>query len=973
MNRWVTLDFETASTCDLLKCGAWRYSEDFSTFLTHIGYKPVIDGVPQRTIVLTGLACNKVDPYLYELASDPTVIFSAHNASFEQGMWEKHMVPLGYPPLGPERWHDTMASAAMHGLPLGLDAVTTALDLPIKKDMEGHRLMLKMCKPDKDGGWSHHTDENMRREAEYNVGDVDSQFGVYLATQGLGASERQIWIADQRINQRGILIDIPFVHACMDVLNQVRVPMTAEFRNLTGGLNPTQREKILNWVNDQGVTMGDMTKATLDAMLDPDDSFDFQDWDQIGRAPMPPHVHRVLELRRSLASSSVAKLERMLRCVGSDGRVRYTMQYHGAQTGRWSGRLIQIQNYPRGEIQERQGLTPEILADAIMTRDVNRVRELWGNDIFGAIISSLRSCIIPSRGNVLVVGDYAQVEARNVLSFAGEHQRAIEFDTTDAYAELGAMIFKHPVNKKDNPRERQIGKNGLLGCLASDTQVLTDNGWKAIIAVSEDDKLWDGIEFVTHQGLAFRGNRQTLNLSGLRLTNDHLVYIGDHWLPAEQVGRNTLCQALDYAAERLPSSATPIPRNKGPWLRSYAAAIASPLSASINILFGRVGQPGAINVRSENQAKHNRKNITVMQTFALRLPTERDFLTELQRYKRDAKSPDQRRMHTTVREGLGFTNLGEAAGTGNSRPPVQDGALSSLILSHCLGGTTRRLKSTGSRLIGAMSRGTSDLLRSCNRLLTNVLFSNCKNGSLNLNKKTQTCEPVWDLVNAGPRNRFCVMTSKGPIIVHNSGYGLGPLGFQAKFAPNEPFELAQLAINTYRKDFAPLVPRFWYGLFEASVKAVWCNESRTYEYAGIEFRKEGDFLTMRLPSERKIWYHRPERAMSFNPSTGQEHPSWTFLTYQGKKTRRTYMWYGQLMNNLVQGSAADLVRNAILLCEANGLPVVFTAHDEIVSEVQNAPDLAVRLKQIMEYIPQWAIERRFNVKAETDIMRRYRK
>lgn len=670
MNRFVVLDFESASGCDLLKSGAWRYAQDFSTFLTHVGFKVVQDNIPKPTRVLWGAQLNKVDPELYELACDPAVMFLAHNCSFEMGMWKEHMVPLGYPDIPIDRWHDTMASAAMHSLPLGLDALGHAIKLPVQKDMEGHRLMLKMCKPDKDGGWSHHTQENLHREAIYNVADVDSQFAAYQATLGLG-QERQIWIIDQEINQRGVLVDVPFVHACMDVLNQVRIPMTNRFRELTG-LAPTQREKILNWVNDQGVAMGDMRKETLDAMLDPDDEFGFEAFDQIGTAPLPIHVHEVLTLRRQLASSSVAKLERMLRCVGPDGRVRYTMQYHGANTGRWAGRLIQIQNYPRGEIQERQGLTPEILADAIMTRNVDTVRELWGNDIFSAIISSLRSCIIPGKGRVLCAGDYAQVEARNVLSFAGEHQRAFEMDATDAYAELASMIYKRPINKHDDPKERQVGKNGLLG----------------------------------------------------------------------------------------------------------------------------------------------------------------------------------------------------------------------------------------------------------------------------------------------------------------SGFGLGPYGFQAKFAPNEPFALAELAINTYRKEYAPLVPKFWYGLYQASVDAVWCNEARTYSWHGIEFRREGDYLTMRLPSGRKIYYHKPNREKSYNPVTGNEYPSWSYMSYQGKKSRRHFMWYGQLMNNLVQGSAADLIRNALIICKRERLPAVFTAHDEIVLELTDTGDwsaLALMLKQIMEDIPHWARERRFNVKAETGCMLRYRK
>lgn len=668
--KFVVLDFESASGCDLLKSGAWRYSEDFSTFLTHVGYKVIEDGIPKPTKVIWGLGLNRLDPELYELASDPSVMFLAHNSSFEMPMWKNHMVPLGYPDIPVARFHDSMAVAAMKSLPLGLDPLTRALELPIQKDMEGHRLMLQFCKPDKDGGWSHHTVDKAQRIADYNVGDVDAQFGVYQATQGLGM-ERKVWEVDQKINQRGILIDTKFVRACQDVLDQVRIPMTAEFKELTGGISPTQREKILNWVNEQGVRMSDMKKDTLDALLDPDDSVDFGDLDQLGIEPLPYHVHRVLTLRRSLASSSVAKLERMLQCACMDGRVRYSMQYHGAGTGRWAGRLIQIQNYPRGEIQERQGLTPEILADAIMTRDIGRITDLWGPDIFSAVISSLRSCIVPdvSKGRTLVVGDFAQVEARNVLSFAGQHDKAAQFDAVDQYCELGSMIFKHPVNKKDHPRERQIGKNALLG----------------------------------------------------------------------------------------------------------------------------------------------------------------------------------------------------------------------------------------------------------------------------------------------------------------SGFGLGPAGFQAKFAPNEPFSLAELAIKSYRQEYANLVPKFWYGLYQASVDAVWCANAMTYSYEGIEFRREGDFLTMRLPSGRKIYYHKPQREKSFNPTTGNEYPAWSYVAYQGKKTRRNFMWYGQLMNNLVQGSARDLVVNAIFICEANGLPVVFTAHDEIVAEVADRPNLALELKQIMEDIPQWARERRFNVKSECSTMTRYQK
>ena len=663
--KYATLDFETYSRADLLKIGAWKYAQDMSTGILCVGFKIWVDGQPRPTRVISEKQIHARDPELMELARDPEVIFSAHNASFEQAMWKYHMVPAGYAELPPERWHDTMAVCGMKALPLGLDAAVSALELPVRKDMDGHRLMLVMCKPDRIGGWSQHNEFNLKRLYEYNVADVEAQDALYRVTQGLGPSERYTWILDQRINQRGMRIDREFVNASIDVLDQVRIPMTARFKELTG-LRPTQREKVLNWVNDQGIPLGDMKRATLDAILDPDDEFGIEAFDE----PLPYLIHEVLTLRRSLASSSVSKLRRMLECASDyDGRVRYATQYHGARTGRDAGRLIQIQNYPRGEISERQGLTADALADAILTRDLPTIRELWGEDIFSAVISSLRSCIVPEKGKILIAGDFAQVEAKNLLSMAGQHDKAEMLHSGhDAYAEMASLIYRKPINKFDNKLERQVGKNCVMG----------------------------------------------------------------------------------------------------------------------------------------------------------------------------------------------------------------------------------------------------------------------------------------------------------------NGYGLGPVGFRARFCPKDSIELAKLAVMTYRREFAPMVPKFWYGLWEASVNAVWCDHAKTYTYEGIEFRKEGDFLTMRLPSGRKLYYHRPRKGTSYD-FEGNERPSWTFMSYQGKKFRRHLAWHGMITADCIQGLSRDLVMGAMKRAEAAGLNTIFKVHDELVFEETDRGDLVTVVKQIMEDIEPWAIERRLKIKAEVEKMLRYRK
>lgn len=662
--RSVVVDFETASRADLLKIGAWKYAADFTTFPLCLSLKIITDKRPAPAFCLSEKALQNRDQRLMDLACDSDVIFLAHNCAFEMAMWKFHMEPMGYPPLPPERWHDTMAVAAMKALPLGLDALVSALDLPAKKNMDGHRHMLFMCKPDRNGSWAHHTIENLEKLYEYCNDDVDAQYGSYVATRGLGVSERQTWIMDQKINQRGIKIDIEFVHACINVLDQVRIPMVERFRELTG-VNPTQREKILNWVNEQGTPLSDVKKDTLDAILDPDDEFGIEALDE----PLPAHVYEVLTLRRSLASSSVAKLQRMLACAGSDGRVRYTTQYHGARTGRDAGRLIQIQNYPRGEISDRQGLTADILADAILTCNLDKIRELWGPNIFTAIISSLRSAIIPEEGKIIVAGDYAGIEARNLLSMAGQHDCVEAMHAgIDVYAENASLIFKRPITKA-NVFERTIGKCSVLG----------------------------------------------------------------------------------------------------------------------------------------------------------------------------------------------------------------------------------------------------------------------------------------------------------------SGYGLGPVGFRARFAPNQDINFAMQVINTYRYEFAPMVPKFWYGLYQASVDAVWSESAKAFSYVGIEFQKENDFLTMRLPSGRKLYYHRPRKEKSFNPTSGDERPAWSFMSYQGKKFRRHFAWYGMITADCIQGSARCMLVEAMKRAEQAGLRTIFKVHDELVFEEVDVPDICQTVQQIMEDVSPWVIERQFKVKAEVEKMMRYRK
>jgi DNA polymerase bacteriophage-type len=449
MTTYVVLDFETSSCADLKKVGAWRYAEDVSTMILCLGYKVVRDGKPSPTVVLTesdiAIMVNKAAELL-ALVKDPSVIFVAHNAQFEQAIWHHIMVrQFKWPALPPERWHDTMAVAARRTLPLKLEHVGEVLNLNIRKDMDGHRLMMQMAKPGRDGNFDH-SPERMQRLVQYNVGDVDTQYELHRKlgglTEGSGAiSERRIWIHDQRVNQRGIMVDVPYVEKCMELLERAKGPLEKEFRALTG-FSPTQRAKILEWIREQGVLMPDMRKATLDLMLDPENDVEVFD--------LPKHVMRVIEIRRILASSSVAKLGRMLETTNMDGRIRGTSQYHGARTGRNAGRLVQPLNMPRPTVKALS--QTEIMA-LIRAGDMDAINQECGN-AYDAVISTLRGCFRPAPGYIFATGDFNAIEARVVLALAGETERARSFDTGDPYTDMGKTVGSG----------RQDGKTIVLGC-----------------------------------------------------------------------------------------------------------------------------------------------------------------------------------------------------------------------------------------------------------------------------------------------------------------------------------------------------------------------------------------------------------------------------------------------------------------------------------------------------------------------------
>jgi DNA polymerase len=461
----VFCDFETRNIggCDLTKAGASRYAADPATEIICFGYR--VDGtdhswVPDRFHVSPTLSTHAdTCERLARLAADPAVTFACFGG-FEQAIWQKIMVGRhGFPPIPTPRWVDLRATCSSLALPRALDKALAALGLPIEKDKEGQRLVRSLSRPNRRSGlYPELTPAIVERVAAYNRIDILALEA--MRKQGLGrlsAAEKAVWELDQRINARGIAIDVDFVAAAKRIAGQVMGEAIAEFAELTGGVLPTQVAKTREWLRGQRCALPNLEAETVDEALE--------------AAGLPDDVRRALEIRQIVAAASLKKLDAMLAVVEPDGRARGLLQYHGAGTGRWSGQLIQPQNFPRPTLEA--DADPEELAAAVKTGDPDQLRR-WGKPI-DVLVSSLRCALTAADGAMLGAGDFSMIEACVLLALAGQHDKCeLIAEGADIYRDMAATIYGldrdafmgAPADQlsAEETEQRRTGKNGVLGC-----------------------------------------------------------------------------------------------------------------------------------------------------------------------------------------------------------------------------------------------------------------------------------------------------------------------------------------------------------------------------------------------------------------------------------------------------------------------------------------------------------------------------
>lgn len=445
----LSIDLETYSTVSIGAAGSYRYILDPSFEILLFAYS--LDGMPVEVI---DVASGQVIPlWLKNALKNPLYIKHAYNAAFEWFALSKY---LGW--LPPDQWRDTMLHALYCGYPASLDAAGRAMGLPEdkKKLTTGKALIRYFCVPCKPSNANGNRTRNLPRHdpakwalfKEYNGQDVVTEMEIdrRLSAFPVPAFVQKQWETDLMMNARGVAADMEMVSGALVIGATVKSQLMAEARQLSGLDNPNSIKQLVRWLTDatdSDAEITSVTKETVATML---------------KQPQPANVQRMLEIRQELGKTSTKKYDALETCIADDGRVRGLLQFYGAnRTGRWAGRLVQVQNLPRTYTHP---LPPA--RQLVKDRNIDGLRLMYGsiNDTLSQLI---RTAFVATPGNVLIDADFSAIEARVISWLAGQEWRLEVFRTHGKIYEASAsQMFHVPIEKikKGNPEYalRQRGK-----------------------------------------------------------------------------------------------------------------------------------------------------------------------------------------------------------------------------------------------------------------------------------------------------------------------------------------------------------------------------------------------------------------------------------------------------------------------------------------------------------------------------------
>lgn len=453
----LSLDFETRSHVDLKRRGLYNYAADKTTDFICLAF--FLDGDEKARVLFAPWASKvlkreKVDAQRREELLDALAraeAVTAYNAGFERAIWRYVMTRYGYADIPLERWHCTAAHANSYALPQNLGELAKALGVPEQKDSAGATLIRQLSVPDKKTGQFCEAPALLRDMGRYCAQDVLTERAVLAALPPFNESEREIWLLDQRVNDRGVAVDVEGCRKLEAMVDRETKRLGSEIGVVTGGEVNSSRQvdASLKWLANQGVVLPDLTKASVTEAL---------------AGPLPEKAARFLAIRQSEGLSSVAKFGAFERFTCSDGRLRGMFRYHGASTGRWAGQGVQPQNFPRDTYKTSEEV------EAVIAGKVE------GCPIQAAA-KALRGMFVAPPGGKLLAMDFAAIEGR-VLAWLAEESAVVDAyrEGKDLYLVAVSNIYGFPYRDltKDHPlrpvgkvAELALGYQGWTGAFAA--------------------------------------------------------------------------------------------------------------------------------------------------------------------------------------------------------------------------------------------------------------------------------------------------------------------------------------------------------------------------------------------------------------------------------------------------------------------------------------------------------------------------
>lgn len=459
--KTLSIDIETYSETELLTSGVYAYSEDPSFEIMLFGYS--FNGTSVTVIDMTR---NEVPKFIIEALQDPNVLKTAFNANFERTCLSAY---YGIE-LPADQWQDTMILAAELGLPRSLADVGKVLGLPedkqkMKEGKDLIRYFAKPCKPTKaNGGRTRnlpcHDPEKWAQYIEYNRQDVVTEMEIrqILLKYSFSQSEQDLWVIDQKINDRGVMVDRIFAENAAKIDVEIREDLQATAKKLTGLENPNSVVQIKKWIKEQtGIEVTSLEKKYMAEVLE--------------QTKGNEKVETFLALRRELGKTSTAKYKAMLQCKCEDGRIRGLTQFYGAnRTGRWAGRLVQMQNLPQNKLPDE-----ELDFARKLIKSGNREAFEILYEPASTLSQLIRTAFIPKPGYKFIVSDFSAIEARVLAWVADEMWRIDVFNTHGKIYEASAEQMFHlpagsvkkgdPMRQKGKIAELALGYGGSVGAL----------------------------------------------------------------------------------------------------------------------------------------------------------------------------------------------------------------------------------------------------------------------------------------------------------------------------------------------------------------------------------------------------------------------------------------------------------------------------------------------------------------------------